>query len=105
MAAMLDRLGFRTTPLQSPWVVERLGPKKALTPGEMALLTRDGQLLFGVDAYIHVLEQTSSLRPFAKVARVGWVYGRLRGLYRWIADHRQQISAVCHLKPDLPPNG
>jgi predicted DCC family thiol-disulfide oxidoreductase YuxK len=102
MASFLNHLHFRTTPLQTPWVVDRLGSQKALNPGEMALLTREGKLLFGVDAYVHVLEQTPGLKPFASIARTPWIHRLLERAYRWVADHRLQISTVCRLKPDLP---
>ena len=100
--AFLHNLGFAVLPLQTPWVVVRLGKSMTLTPRQMALLTRDGALLEGVDAYIHIAGQFWWGRPFARLARLSLLNRLLRKAYQWIADRRQRISAVCRLTPDLP---
>lgn len=102
MAGLLRRLDFRTVPLQTPWVVEKLGTPPNVTPMEMAVLTCEGRVLQGVDAYLHVAEQFWWGKPFAWVARLRVVNGLLRAIYRWIAAHRLRISALCKLQPDLP---
>ena len=102
MAGLLRGLGFATAPLQAPWVAAKLGEAASLAPQEMGLLTRDGRLLEGVDAYVHVAEQLWWGKPFARLARIGWINRWLRRAYRWIAAHRGQISTACRLRPDLP---
>jgi hypothetical protein len=102
-AVILNSLGFDLLPLQTPWVIQRLGPAATLAAQEMALLTREGRVVGGVDAYVYVAEQFRWGRPFAWLARRGPVDRLLRWTYRWIAAHRQQISAACRLRPDLPP--
>ena len=104
-ASLMRRLGFAITPLQTPWVAARLGNDLAHIPQEMALLTRDGLLLEGVDAYLYIAGQMWWARPFAFLAKVRWVDQLLRWMYRWIAAHRRQISAACRLQPDLPESG
>jgi predicted DCC family thiol-disulfide oxidoreductase YuxK len=102
-AGILKSLGFDLLPLQTPWVVQRLGASATLMAQEMALLTREGRVVGGVDAYVYVAEQFWWGRPFAWLARRRPVDRVLRWTYRWIAAHRQQISAACRLRPDLPP--
>lgn len=98
---LFNRAGYVTTPLQTPWIVARLGGAKTLAPKEMALLTREGQLFEGVDVYLHLAEQWWWSKPFAIIGRVPCVRSLLKIMYRWIAEHRHRISAVCHLQPDL----
>ena len=95
------RAGFATIPLQTPWVVAKIGAGLSLAPEEMALLTREGRLLGGVDVYIHVAEQSGWSKPLAALGRVGWIHRLLTSLYRWIAAHRHRISTVCRLQADL----
>ena len=102
MAKLLARLGFGVTPLQTPWVVEKLGRDAKLNLQELGLLTRDGRLLEGVDAYVYVADQVWWGKPLAWLARFAWVDRVLRWAYRWIAAHRTQISRACRLTPDLP---
>jgi predicted DCC family thiol-disulfide oxidoreductase YuxK len=101
-AGMLKSLGFGMLPLQTPWVVQRLGPEATLAAQEMALLTREGRVVGGMDAYAYVAEQFWWGRPLAWLMRRRPVDRLLRWTYRWIAAHRQQISAACRLRPDLP---
>lgn len=102
LRSLFLRAGFVTIPLQTPWVVAKLGAGKSLAPEEMMLLTREGQLLGGVDVYIHVAEQWWWSKPLAVLGRAGRVHGVLTSLYRWIAAHRHRISTVCRLQADLP---
>ena len=102
-ASLLRRLGYPPVPLQTPWVVEKLGPDATVIAQEMALLTRDGQVLGGIDAYLYIAQKLWWARPLALLARFRPIDRLLRRAYRWIAAHRQQISAACRLRPDLPP--
>ncbi len=105
ISGLLRELGYATAPLQAPWVVERIGARLALDPQELMLLTPDGRIIGGVDAYLHIAGEVWWGKPVAWMGRIGWVHGLLASSYRWIADHRQRISAVCRLKPDLGGEG
>jgi hypothetical protein len=89
-------------PLQTPWVTRRLGSNPAAAPREMALLTGDGRIIAGDDAYLYVAEQLWWARALARVGRFRPIHRLLRGAYAWIAAHRQRISSACRLQPDLP---
>ena len=102
LRTLFRHAGFVAIPLQTPWVIAKLGAGQTLAPREMAMLTHDGQLLLGVDVYIHVAERNGWSRPFATLGKIQWVHGVLTAIYRWIAAHRHRISAVCRLQPDLP---
>src|SRR5947209_5424165 len=67
MVGLLKNLGFAIIPLQTPWVVDKLGADVTLSAQEMALLTRAGVLVGGIDAYIYVADQFWYGRPFARV--------------------------------------
>ena len=90
--SLLRRLGLRLATLQSAG---------RSASQEFLLLTRDGSILGGVDAYLFVAEQLWWARPLARLGRVRPIHHTLSRAYRWIASHRRQISAVCRLHPDL----
>jgi predicted DCC family thiol-disulfide oxidoreductase YuxK len=90
--SLLRRLGLRPATLQS---TGRSGS------GELMLLTRDGQVLGGVEAYLYVADQLWWSHPLARVGRLPPIYRALCRVYRSIAAHRRRISTVCHLQPDL----
>lgn len=93
------RLGLATAPLQSDWVGERTGLSTEELLRDLTLLLGDGRVLRGADAYRWVLRQQWWSWPLWLVAAVPpgrWLFN---GIYRVVADHRHQISAVCHLPP------
>jgi predicted DCC family thiol-disulfide oxidoreductase YuxK len=115
-APVLKTVGLVLLPVQAPWAVRQLkltrGTRSAegepaghrdRVPGEIALLTRDGRLIGGVDAYLYIAERLWWARPLGRLGRLGPIHRLLHIVYAWIAGHRQQISAACRLDADLPP--
>jgi predicted DCC family thiol-disulfide oxidoreductase YuxK len=90
--SLLRRLGLRLAPLQS---TGRSGSQ------ELLLLARDGRVLGGVDAYLHVADHLWWARPLARLGHLPPIHRALCRVYRWIAAHRRRISTACHLRPDI----
>ena len=92
---LLGRLGFGLAPLQEPWVQDRLG----LTGGgplmEMGLITRNGLVLGGADAFIHLSGCVWWGRPLHWLSRLPGARALLWKLYRWIAANRHCLGGAC----------
>ncbi len=90
-APPLIRRGFSLTPLQTPWVAQRLGLKPGEIPDEMKLLTAKGVVFGGHQALLQIARRTWW----------GWIFHvlfRLPGMdaagahcYRWMADRRHML--------------
>lgn len=97
----VGRLGYEVVARQTPWVTERLGKESSVPVGEMLLLTRQGRIFSGIDAYLEIASQMRWAKPLVWLARKNPIYFLLRCFYRWFAARRQRISAVCRLTPDI----
>ncbi len=85
---LLEPRGFRFAPLQRQWAAARLGLVQGESPGEMVVLTRDGQVIGGADALIHLAKQVGWAKPLGWLAGVPAFRAMLRAGYRWVARHR-----------------
>jgi len=97
-AKNLNGQGFDLARLQETWVVDRLtlNPEEPLM--EMALLTKDGKVLWGADAIVHLSQIIWWARPiywFSKFSIGKFVIGKV---YRWIAVRRHCLSGACRVK-------
>src|SRR5207248_1946906 len=71
LGGLLRRLGYRAAPLQEPWVHEAVG--KGTGRDEVLVLTADGKVRGGVEAYLHVANEVWWGKPLAWVGRIPWV--------------------------------
>lgn len=98
-APTLRKRGLDIAPLQSAWVVERLGLPPEERLADLRLLLADGRTVQGADAYRFVLRRIGwalsvyllSIAPGSR-----WVFDRA---YRAFATHRHRISRACGLRP------
>ena len=103
VAGVLEAGGFRSAPLQSARVRERLKlPQEALL-SEMRLLTRQGRVLGGADALVHLAAALPPrLRPgwawlLLVARRMPFGMPLLRRSYRAIAARRTCRQGACPL--------
>jgi predicted DCC family thiol-disulfide oxidoreductase YuxK len=93
------RRGFLFLPLQTNWVMERLGFKPGAPLEEMHVLTADDRDIGGADAVIFLASQVWWARPFAALARLPGLPQLLDRGYRWIGAHRGCDHITCNLPP------
>lgn len=94
---LLDRYGFGLAPLQSPRVRALLDLPEEELLREMRLLAPDGSVIGGADALLYVAGQVWWARPFAALARFGWIHRQLRHSYAWFAARRNCRDGACAL--------
>ena len=89
--------GFVSLPLQTPWVLRRLG----LVPGapleEMRVLTINGDIYGGAKAVLFLASQFWFLRPLAVLGQIPPLHSAIDAAYRWVAAHRGCVSGQCRL--------
>ncbi|HEY1921165.1 MAG TPA: DCC1-like thiol-disulfide oxidoreductase family protein [Tepidisphaeraceae bacterium] len=98
-AAFLKRLGYQYRPLQDVQF-------QRAQPGdfrELLVLTPDNDLLGGADALLHIVGGVPIAWPIVRLLQHRRIIPVIRRAYRWVADHRQRISQVCHLEPKGVP--
>ena len=98
------RRGFIFLPLQTDWVMQRLGLEPGAPLEEMRVLTADGRDIGGADAVIFLARQIWWARPFAALARLPGIHKLLDRGYRWIAAHRGCDHIGCDIKERRLPS-
>jgi predicted DCC family thiol-disulfide oxidoreductase YuxK len=104
---LLERLGFRLSPLQSADVRRGGGggggPRPRLgddpIPDENKLLLADGRVLGGVDAIAEIARRTEWGWPLWALARVPGVHALLQFGYGQVAKRRHCSENVCRSPP------
>jgi predicted DCC family thiol-disulfide oxidoreductase YuxK len=91
------RRGFFFLPLQTSWVLKRLGLDHGTPLEEMHVLTADDRDICGADALIFLAGQIWWAWPFYLLAKIPTVHGNIDRVYRWIAAHR----GCDHIARDL----
>lgn len=87
--------GFILLPLQTPWVMRRLGLHPNERPAEMKVFTRENAILGGADAVVYVAQRIWWACPLFAFARIPGAMRVLRAAYRWIAARRTCTAATC----------
>ena len=93
------RRGFLFLPLQTNWVLKRLGLEPGAPLEEMRVLTSDGRDIGGADAVIFLSRQIWWAWPLVALARLPGMHKLLDRAYRWIAAHRGCDDIECNLPP------
>jgi predicted DCC family thiol-disulfide oxidoreductase YuxK len=97
-ANTLSGRGFEIAPLQSAWVVERLGLSPNELLADLRLLLADGQLVVGADVYRHVMQRIWWAYPVYLLSIAPLLSQVFDWGYRTFATHRYRISRVCRLR-------
>jgi alginate O-acetyltransferase complex protein AlgI len=100
--SLLRRHGFAIAPLQSSWVVQRLGRRADEGLTEMGLLTADGRSRGGADALIYLAGRIWWGWPLFALAHLPGMRPILWRLYRWIANRRHCFGGACQVPGRAP---
>ena len=92
------RRGFLFLPLQTAWVMKRLGLDPSDPLEEMHVLTEDGRDIAGADAVIFLARQIRWVWPVVALVRLPRIKGLLDWGYPWVAAHRGCDHIGCDLK-------
>ncbi len=93
----LARLGLDIAPLQSPWVLERLGQGQDDLLRDIRLLGANGSVISGADVYRYVMRRIWWAFPLYLLSKAPGLSRVFDWGYRTFARHRTRISASCGL--------
>lgn len=99
----LRRRGFAIAPLQSDWVVERLGAPQDELLADLRLLMADGSQVRGADVYRVVLKRIWWAHPFYLLSIAPTLARIFDWSYRTFADNRYRISRACRMPAESKP--
>ena len=91
----LTTRGFITLPLQTPWVLRRLGLRAEERLEEMKVFTRENTILGGADAIVYVAQRIWWAWPLCAFAQIPGAKRVLRAMYRWVAARRTCTEQTC----------
>lgn len=102
-----DRAGrVLALPNQTPGLLAQVGLTRAAVDYEIWVITVDGRQYSGTQAANVILKELGGLGAFFSrfysIPPLGWIENRL---YRWIADHRSQISNWWGAVPECEQPG
>ena len=87
---MLRRRGFELLPLQTPWVMNKLGLKPGAPLDEMKLMTAR-TIYSGHHAFAQLARRIWWGWPLFAISKLPGMNAILKRGYRWIADHRHLL--------------
>ena len=103
-ASTLRSVGLAIAPLQSPWIEARLRLAPDVVMADLRLLLADGRQIIGADVYRDVMRSLWWAYPLYLLSiapGLRWVFNRA---YRAFADHRRELSEMCHLPGPVGPD-
>lgn len=94
---VIERRGFSLNDLQSAWEDGSLKSSQEKLLDDILVLTRDGKLVSGADAYLFVARRIWWAWPFYAIFRLPGFNWLLWLGYRWFNRNRYRISRHCPL--------
>jgi predicted DCC family thiol-disulfide oxidoreductase YuxK len=94
---IIDRRGFSLKDLQSAWEDGSMETPQSNLLDDIQVLTRDGKLKSGADAYLFVARRIWWAWPFYAIFRLPGFNWMLWHGYRWFNRNRYRISRHCPL--------
>ena len=92
---VIAKRGFALQDLQSAWAEGRLAMKKENLLDDIRVLTRNGDLINGADAYLYVTRRIWWAWPFYAIFSLPGFRWILWEGYRWFARNRYCASGQC----------
>jgi alginate O-acetyltransferase complex protein AlgI len=89
--------GFHFLPLQTPWVLDRLGLAPGAPLEEMRVLARDGEDYGGAEAVVFLARKIWWTWPLYALAQLPGIHRLIDRGYRWIAAHRDCNHVACQI--------
>lgn len=100
-----DRLGFDAATLQEPWVVRTLNKAQEERLSQMWMLTPQGILLGGIDAWLYFARRVWWGFPLRVIAALPAGKRVLQHCYLWLAARRYCIAGVCNTRQQIEYSG
>ena len=97
LARIFEKRGFSWEPLQAEWVGEATGLTEAELMTEMKVLTDQGEVIGGIDAWIYLARRVWWLLPLYALGNLGWGHRLLDWLYRAFAAKRYCVGGTCRI--------
>jgi predicted DCC family thiol-disulfide oxidoreductase YuxK len=94
-AATLRRRGFEIATLQSDWARARVPMDEAARLHDIRLLTADGTVISGADAYRHLMRRIWWAWPLYLLASTPGLRAVFDRCYRAFADNRHRFARRC----------
>jgi predicted DCC family thiol-disulfide oxidoreductase YuxK len=94
---IIQRRGFFLKDLQSAWEDGSLKTSQQKLLDDIQVLTRDGKLESGADAYLFVAHRIWWAWPFYAIFRLPGFHWMLLHGYRWFNRNRYHVSRHCKL--------
>jgi predicted DCC family thiol-disulfide oxidoreductase YuxK len=96
---VLTRRGFDLASLQSPWVNECLDLRVPEIPGEMLVLTTDGQLFGGAEAMLFLARRIWWATPLYLLGLLPVAHQLMVKAYNTLAQNRMCLGSACAMFP------
>ena len=93
----VERHGFAAKPLQSAATEGLLQLPLENVLDDIRVLTPQGKLIDGADAYLHIARNIWWTWPFYAIFRLPGFHWLLNHTYRWINRNRYRLSDTCTL--------
>ena len=90
--------GFRWIPLQDRFWSDRLGIPAGKIPDEMKLMTPEGQILSGADAWVFLVGRIHGFQPLTPLLRLPGLRRLTLWAYDWISTNRYCLGGTCTTK-------
>jgi predicted DCC family thiol-disulfide oxidoreductase YuxK len=92
---VVERRGFALKDLQSAWDDGSLNVPQESLLDDIRVLTREGDLVSGADAYLHVARRIWWAWPFYELFSLPGFNSVLWWGYRWFNRNRYRVSRYC----------
>ena len=98
--ALFAKRGFHWEMLQADWVGPATGLTEAELMEEMLVITGEGEVIGGVDAWIYLARFVWWMYPFYLVSRIPVMHTLFERFYRAFAANRHCVGGACRIGGD-----
>lgn len=100
LAGTFEKRGYTWEPLQAEWVGRGTGLSEAELMREMKVLTKENELIGGVDAWIYLARRVWWMWPLYFLGKFTCLRAGMDRLYRAFAARRRCVDEKCRLGGD-----
>lgn len=100
LGTLFEKRGFHWAALQTEWVGPATGLSEAELMEEMKVITKEGEVIGGVDAWIYLARFVWWMYPFYLAGRVPILHAGFAWFYRAFAANRHCVGGTCRIGGD-----
>jgi uncharacterized protein len=93
--------GYDSAPVQASWVRDNLKMTHLELTQDIRLLFRDGRMMNGADAYLHIMKRVWWLAPIGLILSLPLLRWLTWQFYKNFNSNRFLISKICRLPPEV----